>query len=27
MAQDRCKSEKPLLRTVGNGAMAACHFV
>jgi oligopeptide/dipeptide ABC transporter ATP-binding protein len=27
MAQDRCRSEKPLLRTVGNGALAACHFV
>jgi oligopeptide/dipeptide ABC transporter ATP-binding protein len=27
MVQDRCKSEKPLLRTVGNGAQAACHFV
>ena len=27
MAQDRCKSEEPLLRTVGNGALAACHFV
>jgi oligopeptide/dipeptide ABC transporter ATP-binding protein len=27
IVQDRCKSEKPLLRTVGNGALAACHFV
>ena len=27
IAQDRCKSNKPLLRPVGNGALAACHFV
>ena len=27
IAQARCKSEKPELRTVGNGALAACHFV
>ena len=24
--QDRCKSEKPLLRDVGDGRIAACHF-
>ncbi len=27
IAQDRCRAEKPMLRTVGNGAQAACHFV
>jgi oligopeptide/dipeptide ABC transporter ATP-binding protein len=27
IAQDRCRKEKPLLRTVANGAQAACHFV
>jgi oligopeptide/dipeptide ABC transporter ATP-binding protein len=27
IVQARCKSEKPALRPVGSGAMAACHFV
>jgi oligopeptide/dipeptide ABC transporter ATP-binding protein len=27
IAQDRCKSDKPDLRVVGSGALAACHFV
>ena len=27
IAQDRCKAEKPTLRAVGGGALAACHFV
>jgi oligopeptide/dipeptide ABC transporter ATP-binding protein len=27
IAQDRCKLDKPLLRPVGDGALAACHFV
>jgi len=27
IAQARCKEEKPLLRPVGGGALAACHFV
>ena len=27
MAQDRCKVEKPALRPVGGGTLAACHFV
>jgi oligopeptide/dipeptide ABC transporter ATP-binding protein len=27
IAQDRCKSDKPELRLVGSGALAACHFV
>jgi oligopeptide/dipeptide ABC transporter ATP-binding protein len=27
IAQERCKAEKPALRPVGSGAMAACHFV
>jgi oligopeptide/dipeptide ABC transporter ATP-binding protein len=27
IAQDRCKSDKPGLRAVGSGALAACHFV
>jgi oligopeptide/dipeptide ABC transporter ATP-binding protein len=27
LAQDRCKAEKPLLRPVGDGTRAACHFV
>jgi oligopeptide/dipeptide ABC transporter ATP-binding protein len=27
LAQARCRIEKPLLRRVGNGALAACHFV
>jgi oligopeptide/dipeptide ABC transporter ATP-binding protein len=27
IAQDRCKSDKPELRVVGSGALAACHFV
>jgi oligopeptide/dipeptide ABC transporter ATP-binding protein len=27
IAQARCKSERPLLRPVGGGALAACHFV
>ena len=26
IAQDRCKAEKPVLRPVGGGALAACHF-
>jgi oligopeptide/dipeptide ABC transporter ATP-binding protein len=27
MAQDRCKIDRPELRTVGSGALAACHFI
>lgn len=27
IAQDRCRSDRPLLRPVGDGALAACHFV
>ena len=27
IAQDRCKTDKPALRSVGGGALAACHFV
>ena len=27
IAQDRCKSDRPELRLVGSGALAACHFV
>ncbi len=27
IAQDRCKSDKPELRVVGSGALAACHFL
>ena len=27
IAQDRCTSDKPELRVVGSGALAACHFV
>jgi oligopeptide/dipeptide ABC transporter ATP-binding protein len=27
MAETRCKAEKPLLRPVGDGTRAACHFV
>jgi peptide/nickel transport system ATP-binding protein len=27
IAQDRCKAERPALRPVGSGALAACHFV
>ena len=27
IAQARCRAEKPALRRVGSGAMAACHFV
>ena len=27
IAQDRCKMDKPALRSVGGGALAACHFV
>jgi oligopeptide/dipeptide ABC transporter ATP-binding protein len=27
IAQDRCKLDRPLLRPVGGGALAACHFV
>ncbi|MCX7362376.1 MAG: peptide ABC transporter ATP-binding protein, partial [Alphaproteobacteria bacterium] len=27
IAQDRCKIDKPLLRPVGAGTLAACHFV
>ncbi len=27
IAQDRCKMDKPALRPVGGGALAACHFV
>ena len=27
IAQDRCKLERPVLRPVGGGAQAACHFV
>ena len=27
MAQDRCKTDRPELRTVGSGALAACHFI
>ena len=26
LAQDRCRAERPTMRIVGNGAMAACHF-
>jgi len=27
LAQDRCKAERPILRPVPSGALAACHFV
>jgi oligopeptide/dipeptide ABC transporter ATP-binding protein len=27
IAQDRCKLDRPVLRSVGGGAQAACHFV
>jgi peptide/nickel transport system ATP-binding protein len=27
IAQDRCKLDRPVLRPVGSGALAACHFV
>ena len=27
LAQDRCRAERPVLRPVASGAMAACHFV
>jgi len=27
IAQERCKSDRPALRPVGEGALAACHFV
>jgi oligopeptide/dipeptide ABC transporter ATP-binding protein len=27
IAQDRCKFDRPVLRPVGDGALAACHFV
>jgi len=27
IAEARCKTDKPLLRPVGNGTLAACHFV
>jgi oligopeptide/dipeptide ABC transporter ATP-binding protein len=27
IAQDRCKADKPVLRPVGDGTLAACHFV
>ena len=27
MAQERCKTDRPELRTVGSGALAACHFI
>src|SRR4030095_4141464 len=27
IAQERCKAERPELRQVGSGALAACHFV
>jgi oligopeptide/dipeptide ABC transporter ATP-binding protein len=27
IAQERCKSDRPVLRPVGDGALAACHFV
>ena len=27
IAQDRCRIDKPALRSVGGGALAACHFV
>jgi oligopeptide/dipeptide ABC transporter ATP-binding protein len=27
IAQERCKSDRPLLRPVGDGTLAACHFV
>jgi oligopeptide/dipeptide ABC transporter ATP-binding protein len=27
IAQERCKTDKPVLRPVGDGALAACHFV
>jgi oligopeptide/dipeptide ABC transporter ATP-binding protein len=26
LAQERCRSEEPLLRTVGEGHAVACHF-
>jgi peptide/nickel transport system ATP-binding protein len=27
IAQERCKSDRPVLRPVGEGALAACHFI
>ena len=27
LAQERCKTERPQLRPVGSGALAACHFI
>jgi oligopeptide/dipeptide ABC transporter ATP-binding protein len=27
IAQERCKADKPVLRAVGDGTLAACHFV
>jgi len=27
IAQDRCKLERPVLRPVAGGTLAACHFV
>jgi oligopeptide/dipeptide ABC transporter ATP-binding protein len=27
IAQDRCKFDRPMLRSVGDGVLAACHFV
>jgi oligopeptide/dipeptide ABC transporter ATP-binding protein len=27
IAQERCKSDRPALRPVGNGTLAACHFI
>jgi hypothetical protein len=27
IAQERCKAERPALRPVAGGALAACHFV
>ena len=27
IAQERCKADKPVLRPVGGGTLAACHFV
>jgi oligopeptide/dipeptide ABC transporter ATP-binding protein len=27
IAQERCKTDRPGLRTVGSGALAACHFI
>jgi oligopeptide/dipeptide ABC transporter ATP-binding protein len=27
LAQDRCKTDRPQLRTVSSGALAACHFI